>query len=149
MQELFISICFETLWRCAAPCSTVYNNVLCSKNYRGRISTLEFKLNRFIGLSRIVLLTSLNKLAVKGGEFTIALTSISKVRNDSSFRLVSWVFNKEEKTVLALLICFSYTPHISLTAGRFCLHSIHSPTLSLMEILILCWLTSVKAFLNS
>ena len=69
----------------------------------GGITTFVFKVSRFIGLSGIMLLTSLNKSVVKGREFTIASTLISKVRNDSSFRLVSWVFNKEFKIVLALL----------------------------------------------
>ena len=50
----------------------------------GGINTLDFKVSRFIGLSGIMLLTSLNKSVVKGREFTITSTSISKVRNDSS-----------------------------------------------------------------
>ena len=62
---------------------------------------VDFKVNRFIGLSGIMLLASLNKSLVKGHEFTIASTSISKVCNDSSFRLVPWVFNKEVKIILA------------------------------------------------
>ena len=72
------------------------------KSPGGGITTLDFKVNRFIGLSGIMLLTSLDKSVVKGREFTIAFTLISKVSNDSSFRLVSWVFNKEVKIVLAL-----------------------------------------------
>ena len=54
----------------------------------GGITTFVFKVSRFIGLSGIMLLTSLNKFVVKGREFTVASTSISKVRKDSSFRLV-------------------------------------------------------------
>ena len=42
------------------------------------ITTLDFKVSRFIGLSGIMLLTSLNKSVVKGREFTIASTSIRK-----------------------------------------------------------------------
>ena len=61
----------------------------------GDITNLDFKVNRFIGLNGIMPLASLNKLAVKGCELTIASTSISKVCNDSSFRLVPWVFNEE------------------------------------------------------
>ena len=54
----------------------------------GGITTLDFKVNRFIRLSGIMLLTSLNKSVVKGHEFAIASASVSKVHNDSSFRLV-------------------------------------------------------------
>ena len=89
-------------------------------------------------LSGIMLLTSLNKSVVKGCEFTIASTSISKLCNDSSFRLVPWVFNKKVKMVLALLICLCHTPPILLAEGGFHFHSIHSPPLSLMKSLILC-----------
>ena len=71
----------------------------------GGITTLDFKVSSFIGLSGIMLLTSLNKSVVKGCEFTISSTSISKVRNDLPFGLVPWVFNKELKISLALLIC--------------------------------------------
>ena len=54
----------------------------------GGITTLDFKVSRFIGLSGIMLLTSLlNKSVAKGRDFTIASTSISKVHNDLSFRL--------------------------------------------------------------
>ena len=70
----------------------------------GGITTLDFKVSRFIGLSGIMLLTSLNRSVVKGREFTISSTSISEVRNDPPFGLVSWVFNKEVKISLALLI---------------------------------------------
>ena len=45
----------------------------------GGITSLDFKVSRFIGLSGIMLSTSLNKSVVKGREFTIASTSISKV----------------------------------------------------------------------
>ena len=58
------------------------------KTLDGGITTLDFKVNRFIGLSEIMLLASLNKSVGKGREFTIASTLISKVCNDSSFRLV-------------------------------------------------------------
>ena len=51
--------------------------------------TFGFNFNRFIGLSGIMLSTSPNKSIVKSHEFTIASTSIRKVCNDSSFRLVS------------------------------------------------------------
>ena len=114
----------------------------------GGITTLDFKVSRFIGLSGIMLLASLNKSVVKGREFTIASTSISKVHNDSSFRLVPWVFNKEVKIVLAILIYHSHTPPILLAEGGFRFHSIHSPLWSLMKSLIFCWFISVKAFLN-
>ena len=83
------------------------------------ITTLDFKVNRFIGLSGIMLLASLNKLVVKGHEFIIASTSLSKVCNDSSFRLVPWVFSKEIKMVLVLLFCLSHTPPILLAEGGF------------------------------
>ena len=106
--------------------------------------------NRFIGLSGITLLTSLNKSVVPGREFTNASSSISKVRNDSSFRLLLlWVFSKEVKVVLTLLICLSHTRPILLADGGFRFHSIHSPPLSLMKSLILCWSISAKAFPNS
>ena len=108
------------------------------KTPRGGITTLDFKVNRFIGLSGITLLASLNKSVVKGCEFTTASTSISKVCNDLSFRLVPWVFNKEVEMVLALLICLSHTPPILLAEGGFCFYSIHSPPLSLMKSLITC-----------
>ena len=114
----------------------------------GSITTLDFKVSRFIGLSSIMLLTSLNKSVVKGREFTITSPSISKVHNNSSFRLVPWVFNKEVKIVLALLICLSHTPPILLADGGFSFHSIHSPPLSLMKSLIFSWSISAKAFLN-
>ena len=42
----------------------------------GGIITLDFKVNRFIGLSGIMQLTLFNKSVVKGCEFTIALTSL-------------------------------------------------------------------------
>ena len=42
------------------------------------ITTLDFKVSRFVGLSGIMLLTSINKSVVKGREFTIASTSIRK-----------------------------------------------------------------------
>ena len=103
----------------------------------GGITTLDFKVNRFIGLSGIMPLASL-KLVVKGREFTIASTSISKVCNDSSFRLVPWVFNKEVKMVRALLICLSHTPAVLLAEGGFRFYSIHSPPLSLIKSLIFC-----------
>ena len=80
-----------------------------------------------------MLLTSLNKLVVKGREFTIVSTLISKVCSGSSFRLVPWVFNTEVKMVLALLICLSHTPPILLAEDGFCFHSIHWPPLSLMK----------------
>ena len=89
----------------------------------GGITFLDFKVNRFISLSGIILLTSLNKSVVKGYGFTIPLTSFSKVLYDSSFRLVSWVFNKEDNMVLALLVCFSHTPPMMLAEGGFCFHS--------------------------
>ena len=114
----------------------------------GGITTFVFKVSRFIGLSGIMLLTSLNKSVVKGREFTITSPSISKVHNNSSFRLVPWVFNKEVKIVLALLICLSHTPPILLADGGFSFHSIHSPPLSLMKSLIFSWSISAKAFLN-
>ena len=114
----------------------------------GGITNLYFKVSRFIGLSGIMLLTSLNKSVVKGREFTITSTSISKVCNGSSFRLVPWVFNKEVKIVLALLVCFSHMPPILLAEGGFHFHSIHSPPLSLMKSLIFCWSISAKTFLN-
>ena len=114
----------------------------------GSITTLDFKVSRFIGLNSIMLLTSLNKSVVKGREFTITSPSISKVHNNSSFRLVPWVFNKEVKIVLALLICLSHTPPILLADGGFSFHSIHSPPLSLMKSLIFSWSISAKAFLN-
>ena len=112
----------------------------------GGITTRDFNVNRFIGLSGIMLLTSLNKAIVKGCKFTIASTSIRKVNNDSSFRLVPWVFNKKFKIVLAV-ICLYHTSSILLAEVGF--HSIHSPSLSLMKSLILCWFISVKAFLSS
>ena len=118
------------------------------KSPGGGITTLDFKFNRFIGLSGIMLLASLNKSLVKGREFTIASTSISKVCNDSSFGLVPWVFNNKVKMVLAL-ICLSHTPPILLAEDGFPFHSIHSPPLSLIKSLILCWSISAKAFLNS
>ena len=68
------------------------------KNPEGGITALNFKVGRFIGLNGIMLLTSLNKSVVKGREFIISSTSISKVRNDSSFRLVPWVFQAIVKT---------------------------------------------------
>ena len=37
----------------------------------GGITTLDFKVSRFIGLSGIMLLTSTNKSAAKGREFAI------------------------------------------------------------------------------
>ena len=85
-----------------------------------------------------MLLTSFTKSVVKEREFTVASTSISKVCNDSSFRLVPWVFNKEVKMVLALHICLSHTLSVLLAEGGFRFHSIHSPPLSLMKSLILC-----------
>ena len=91
----------------------------------GGITTLDFKVDRFIGLRGVMLLTSLNKLVVKGREFTIVSTLISKVCSGSSFRLVPWVFNTEVKMVLALLICLSHTPTILLAEVGFCFHSIH------------------------
>ena len=115
----------------------------------GGITTLDFKVSRFIGLSDIMLLISTNKSAVKGRESAITSTSISKVRNDLSFRLVSWVFNKDVKIVLAFLTCLSHTPPILLAEGGFCFHSIHLPPLALMKSLIFCWFISAKAFLNS
>ena len=77
----------------------------------GDITTLDFRVSRFIGLSGIMLLTSLNCCERM---CTIASTSISKVCNDSSFRLVPWVFNRGQ-IVLALLIYLShiYSTHIA------------------------------------
>ena len=49
------------------------------KTLGGGITSLDFKVSRFIGLSGIMLSTLLNKSVVKGREFTIASTSISKV----------------------------------------------------------------------
>ena len=115
----------------------------------GGITALDFKVSRFIGRSGFSLLTSLNKSFVKRREFTVASTSISKVRNNSSFRLVPMVFNKEVKIVLALLICLSHTPPKLMAEGGFRFHSIHSSPLSLMKSLIFCWSISVKASLNS
>ena len=66
--------------------------------------TLSFKVNRFIKLSQIMLLTSLNKLIVKECEFIIASTSINKLCNDSSLRLVPRVFNKRGQNNS----CFSF-----------------------------------------
>ena len=71
------------------------------------------------------------------------------MHNDSPFRLVLWVFNKEVKIVLALFIYLSHTPPILLAEGGFCFHSIHSPSLSLMKSFISCWSISAKALLNS
>ena len=104
----------------------------------GGIAALDFKVTKCIGWSGFSLLTSLNKSFVKGREFTIASTSISKVRNDSSFRLVPMVFNQEVKIGLAFLICLSHTPPILLAESGFRFHSIHSPPLSLMKSLIFC-----------
>ena len=58
------------------------------KNPGGGTTALDLKVSRFIGLNGIRLLTSLNKSVVKGREFLISSTSVSKVLNDSSFRLV-------------------------------------------------------------
>ena len=104
----------------------------------GGITTLDFKASRFIRLSGIMLLTSPNKSAVKGREFTITSTSISKVRHDTSFRLVPWVFNKDVKIVLAFLTYLFYTPPILLAEGGLRFDSIHSPPLALMKSLIFC-----------
>ena len=58
------------------------------KNPGSGTTALDLKVSRFIGLNGIMLLTSLNKSVVKGREFLISSTSVSKVLNDSSFRLV-------------------------------------------------------------
>ena len=108
------------------------------KTPEGGTTTLDFKVDRCIGLRRIMLLTSLNKSIVKRHEFAIYSTSISKVCSDSSFGMVPRVFNKEVKMALALL----------LVEGGFCFHNIHSSLLSLMKSLILCWSISAKALLN-
>ena len=68
--------------------------------------TFGFNFNRFIGLSGIMLSTSPNKSIAKSHEFTIASTSIRKVCNDSSFRLVPWVFNKKSLNEWSLHFLF-------------------------------------------
>ena len=112
-------------------------NVCCSKSFKGWHHYSGLQGNKFIGLSGIMLLTWINKSVVKWYEFAIASTSISKVCNDLSYRLVPWVFNKEVKIVLALLIYLSHTPPILLAEGGFHFHSIHSPPLN--EIKCLSW----------
>ena len=83
----------------------------------GGITTLDFKINRFIGLRGIMLLTSFNKMVVKAPEFTIASTSISKVCSDSSFRLVFFYF----------LFGFTIALHNSLIYAKY-IHEMTSST---------------------
>ena len=156
LQFLLLNFCRH--WSCSknsltfdAHISTVYVNK-CLVQQRYGITTLDFKVNRFIRLNGTVLLTSLNnftKSVVKRREFAIAWTSISNISNDSSFRLVPWEFNEEDKMVVTLLIFVSHnTPSIFLAEGGFHFHSIHSPPWSLMKSLIFCYSISTKTFLN-
>ena len=116
---------------------TLYVRYNCAKFYHCRISVTDFRemgpfythpwaaqkrpiINRFKQTeSGIVYLTSLHKLVVKWREFTFALSSISNMRNNSSFMLVPWVFNKGDKMVLAILICLSHAPPISHKCRKF------------------------------
>ena len=103
---------------------------------RGGITTFDFIVNKFIGLSGMRLLASLSKLVVKGREFLIASTSTSSVCKDSSLRLAPWVFKRDSKIFLADLICLSHTLPMLLAAGEFLFYVIHSPPLSYLNWLI-------------
>ena len=62
------------------------------KTSGGGITTPDFKVNRFIGLSGIMLLTLLNKSVVKGCEFTIALTLMGiKLHNALALCGLPWL----------------------------------------------------------
>ena len=116
---------------------------------RGGITTFDFIVNKFIGLSGMRLLASLSKLVVKGREFLIASTSTSSVCKDSSLRLAPWVFKRDSKIFLADLICLSHTLPMLLAAGEFLFYVIHSPPLSYLNWLIFWWFISVKALASS
>ena len=99
------------------------------------IMTLSFKVNRFIKLSQIMLLPSLNKLIVKECEFIIASTSINKLCNDSSLRLVPRVFNKRGQ--YNYCFCFLSLPYSTHIAGLRWIPFLHHPftTIDLHEII--------------
>ena len=111
------------------------SNVFCNylsgdaKPPGGGITIFDFIVRRFISLSGIQLVMPLI-ICFNGRELATASTSTSWVCNDSSVRLLPWVFNNELRTIIALWICHSQTLPMLPANGGFLFQLIHSPPCS-------------------
>ena len=76
----------------------------------GGITTFDFIVRRWLGESATSLLTSLMVSTTSGLELTMASTSVNRVFNDSSSKLLLWVLNNDAKIFLADQICLSHIP---------------------------------------
>ena len=78
----------------------------------GGITTLDFIVKIWLGDIATSLLTSLIVTTTIVLQLTMASTSANKVLSDSSSRLILCVLIRDERMVLADLICLSHTPPI-------------------------------------
>ena len=93
-------------------------------------------------------LTSLITSVVSGLELTIVSTSSTRVCNDSSVKLLPWVFSNEFRTEQALVISCTQTPPILLASGGFLFYTIQSPPFSKKSPVFL-WSIYWKAHISS
>ena len=96
----------------------------------GGITTLDSNVRRLVEFNGAKLVASFIISVVSGLELAIASTSRTRVCNDSSVKLLPWIFSSEFRLERALLICYSQTPSILPAWGRFFFHRIQSPPFS-------------------
>ena len=113
------------------------------------ITTFDFILWRWLGESATSLLTSLMVSTTSGLELTMASTSVNRVFNDSSSKLLLWVLDNDAKIFLADLICLSHIPPMWLAMGGFLFQTIQSVFWLSMKCFIFLWSISLKDFANS
>ena len=92
----------------------------------GGITTLYFIVKMWLGDIFTLLLTLLIVSTTIGLELTLASTSENKVLSDSLSWLILFVLTRDERTVLADLICLYHTPPIWLAIGGFFFYTIQS-----------------------
>ena len=85
----------------------------------GGITTLIFKVNIWKGESATSLFASMMVSTTRCLEWIKASTSVNKVFRDSSSKLLLWVLRKDDKMLIAELICLSQTPPMWLAKGGF------------------------------
>ena len=75
----------------------------------------------------------------KGLELIIASTSVNKVFRDSASKLLLWVLRRDDKMLLADLICLYQTPPVWRAKGGFIFHTIRSAFWLSMNLWILLY----------